>query len=278
MARNVAQVANLGLELKRCLEAVVYHFYGVVLGNHCAKFFLVDRGHFYLQSLEGVQTNAHSVVPAAAHKHHPLEVFEHAFGVNLGDFPLPETVNLLLSLIDNNYLVTLLNKKVRILLNTDLHKAHVQILGVAHPLQVKLLVAHDCVSVEQLVELAKLEEEDLRKVALLELPVLALDRRHLGKLVRRNVQRVRVVQAPVDRFVPIDVLNELGLYEPRESLVVLRLRGNQVYLGLLQLRLSHLGVYVDLRFNLLRGHVCGHRLRSRLLLTWSPGFGAAEEL
>jgi len=68
-----------------------------------------------------------------------------------------------------------------------------ELFGATHPVKIEEFLAYDGVIVEDLVEFTQLEEEDLFKVVLLDLPVLTHGRGEGLPLLVRDVQGRRVV-------------------------------------------------------------------------------------
>ena len=92
-----------------------------------------------------------------------------------------------LSLFDNCNFVTKVDQHVQIFVQSFLWKANVQLLRVAHPIEVQQFVAQNGIVVKDLIELSKLEKEHFFKVVLLKVPILSHARRKVLPFTRRNM-------------------------------------------------------------------------------------------
>ncbi len=78
-------------------------------------------------------------------------------------------------------------------------------------------MAHYCILIEQFVEFAKLEENNLIIIVLFNSPVLLHDRCHSLKIICWDMQGGRIVSIAVFWTFKIFILNVLGFDEPRQE-------------------------------------------------------------
>mmetsp|Transcript_21387 Transcript_21387/g.33076 ORF Transcript_21387/g.33076 Transcript_21387/m.33076 type:complete len:352 (-) Transcript_21387:483-1538(-) len=98
-----------------------------------------------------------------------------------------------LRLLDDGHLEAFVDQNAQVLIEGLLWEAHVQLLHGAHPVQVQDLVAGYRVQVEEFVELAELEKQNLLEVVLLDLPVLDLGAGQFIPVVLGNIDRRVIV-------------------------------------------------------------------------------------
>lgn len=123
-----------------------------------------------------------------------------------------------LCLLNHGHFEPLISQHLQVFVKHFLRETDVQLLGSTHPVEVEQFLTDDCVTEENLVELAQLEEKNLLKVVHFELPELRHCRRKVFPVGLGDQQScwvvVWMVRSPI-----LLVSDVLRLQEFREGIV-----------------------------------------------------------